>query len=360
MASEKDMICIIIPSLRPDGKLLDLLGNLRENGYTNIIVVNDGSPEEYDSYFRQAKDVYHCHLLRHCVNQGKGRALKTAFNYYLEHFPQGAGVITVDSDGQHRVQDINACARSLLANPDKLTMGCRDFSRKDIPFRSKFGNILTRNVFRALCGVRVSDTQTGLRAIPTALVRRFLSTQGERFEYEMNMLIDCKQMEVAIAEVPIETVYLEKNASSHFNPLVDSVRIYTVFLKFIAASLSSFVIDIAFFTAFAALFRGMLPLYYITVATVLARIISSAFNYLMNKHTVFRHKGQNRSALPRYYTLAVVQMICSAAGVTLLHGALPVVNESILKMVVDTILFLLSFKIQQNWVFRTKKEETVG
>ena len=306
------------------------------------------------------RNEYGCFVLCHCVNQGKGRALKDAFNYYLQTFSDAVGVITVDSDGQHQIQDINACAKSLLNNPRKLTMGCRNFDGKNIPFRSKFGNILTRNVFGMLCGVRVSDTQTGLRAIPTELVRLFLGTQGERFEYEMNMLIDCKQYDVPIVEVPIKTVYLEENASSHFNPLQDSVRIYAVFLKYVLSSLSSFVIDVAFFSFFVLLFKAIFPLYYIAVTTVLARIISSAFNYFINKNTVFKNKNGNPFALPKYYSLAIVQMICSALGVTLLHSVVPMVNETLVKMVVDTLLFLLSFKIQRDWVFSGKERKKSG
>lgn len=353
---EREKIVIVIPSLGPDQRLLTLLDNLSESGYSNIILVNDGSPEKYDHIFEKARNRYGCYILRHCVNQGKGRALKNAFNYFLQTFPEAVGVITVDSDGQHQIHDIDACAKSLLHNPQKLTMGCRDFSGKNVPFRSRFGNILTRNVFSALCGVKVSDTQTGLRAIPTDLIRLFLGTQGERFEYEMNMLVDCKQHDVAIVEVPIETVYLEDNASSHFNPLLDSARIYAVFFKFILSSLSSFVIDIASFSFFVLLFKGVLPVYYIAAATALARMISSVFNYFVNKNTVFQNKNENRFALPKYYSLAIIQMLCSAWGVTLLHSAAPMVSETLVKMVVDTLLFLLSFKIQQNWVFRGKEK----
>ncbi|HIX95513.1 MAG TPA: bifunctional glycosyltransferase family 2/GtrA family protein [Candidatus Gemmiger excrementipullorum] len=357
MAFDKKQIVIAIPALDPDQKLLDLLGRLRQSGYTHIILVNDGSAPEYDAIFCAAQQQYGCCVLHHCVNQGKGRALKTAFNEFLQNFADKAGVVTVDADGQHQIDDINACAASLWANRDKLTMGCRDFGSANVPLRSKFGNILTRHVFSALCGVKVSDTQTGLRAIPTALVRKFLATVGERFEYEMNMLIDCKQYGVQIVEVPIATVYLEENASSHFNPLLDSIRIYSVFFKFIASSLSSFVVDILFFTAFTALLKPVLPGLYILAATVLARLISSAVNYLLNKKTVFQDRGKNRYALPKYYTLAAVQMLCSAFFVTKLYSLVPLLNESVIKMLVDTVLFLLSFKVQQNWVFKGRKEE---
>lgn len=319
---KKDQICIVIPSFNPNQKLLELLESLTQNGYNNIILVNDGSTVGDIDIFQIARDKYQCHLLQHYVNQGKGRALKAAFNYFMEYFPDKAGVITVDSDGQHQVKDVDVCAESLLENPGKLTLGCRDFDRKNVPFRSKFGNILTRNVFSTLCGIKISDTQTGLRAIPIDLIPIFLSTKGERFEYEMNMLIDCKQHHIEFKEVPIQTIYFEKNTSSHFNPILDSVRIYMVFLKFIASSFSSFLIDIILFIALTFLLKGAIPRSYILVATILARIISSAFNYLNNKRYVFKSLWKSRFTLPKYYVLAVVQMLCSAFLVGTLHGTL--------------------------------------
>ncbi len=343
---------IIVPSLDPDDKLLRLLSDLTKNGFSNIIVINDGSSEQYDPFFLQASETYGCTVLKHCVNQGKGRALKTAFNYYLEHFSGTPGVITVDSDGQHRLEDIQACAQALSANPDKLILGCRDFDKENVPFRSKFGNVLTRNVFSMFCGIRVSDTQTGLRALSPALVQKFLSTKGERFEYEMNMLIDCKELEIPIMEVPIQTIYIEENASSHFNPLLDSARIYSVFLKFIFSSLSSFVIDIVLFTLFVALLDSVVPAFYILAATVLARAVSSVCNYLINKESVFKSKAAGGGTLVKYYILAVCQMLCSAGLVTLVHSLLPSIGESAIKIAVDILLFFISFKIQREWVFR--------
>ena len=355
MDASRDSIYIVIPSLNPDEKLLKLLDNLKTNGYVHIILVNDGSEARYDSYFETAEKEYGCIVLRHCVNQGKGRALKTAFNYFLWHCRDGFGVVTVDADGQHRLEDIGNCMDTLLKEPDKLIMGCRDFSKENVPFRSKFGNVLTKHVFSLLCGVKVSDTQTGLRAFSRDLVRKFMKTKGERFEYEMNMLIDCKEEKIEIYEVPIETVYIEDNASSHFNPLLDSIRIYSVFMKFILSSLSSFLVDIIFFTIFTSLFKSWIPAYYIFAASFAARIISSAVNYLINKNTVFKNKENTRSSFVRYYILAACQMICSAFLIDFLFGYIHVLNETVIKIIVDTVLFLLSFKIQREWVFKHKK-----
>ncbi|MBQ7038336.1 MAG: bifunctional glycosyltransferase family 2/GtrA family protein [Clostridia bacterium] len=350
-------VAIIIPSLNPDEKLLSLLADLREAGFARLLVVNDGSSAEYDEYFEKARDNYGCTVLRHAVNQGKGRALKTAFNHLLNEDEPCLGAVTVDSDGQHRIADTIAVAKKVIDNPDALVMGCRDFSdnNPNIPARSRFGNRTTSRVLRLLCGITLSDTQTGLRGFSPQAMRRFLATKGERFEYEMNMILDAHESGIAFLEVPIETVYIEENKSSHFNPLLDSVRIYSVFLKFIAASLSSFVVDILAFTLFVATLGWLFPFVAteirIIIATYAARVLSGLFNFTVNKKTVFKSHGNTGSRLLRYCILSVAQASLSAFATSGLYALLNW-NETLLKLIVDCILFLLSFRIQRGWVFK--------
>lgn len=181
------------------------------------------------------------------MNLGKGRALKTAFNHCLlasggisggaDSVCRGIpGCVTADSDGQHTPADILACMRSLWDNPESLILGCRDFDGPAVPARSSFGNKCTRQVFRYLLGLSVSDTQTGLRAIPAFFMEKLLEVKGERFEYETNMLIEAKNLNIRILEVPVKTIYIEENKTSHFNPIKDSLRIYLVFGKFLFSS----------------------------------------------------------------------------------------------------------------------------
>ena len=177
----KDVIDFI-PSLNPDDKLLSPVRSLREEGFTRILVLDEGSREESAPVFARVKSECGCELLRHPINLGKGRALKTAFMYILNTYPACAGVVTVDADGQHKAKDVAACARALLDHPDSLILGCRDFNESGVPARSRFGNRLTRRVFSFLCGLKVSDTQTGLRGMSKRLMEAFLPVMGERFE----------------------------------------------------------------------------------------------------------------------------------------------------------------------------------
>lgn len=350
-------VVIIIPSLNPDEKLLHLLADLQEAGFERLLVVNDGSSEDYDHYFAEARDRYACTVLTHAVNQGKGRALKTAFNYLLNDATPCLGAVTVDSDGQHRIADINAVAKETVENPDTLVMGCRDFSgnNPNIPARSRFGNRTTSRAMKLLCGITLSDTQTGLRGFSPQIMRRFLATKGERFEYEMNMILDAHEAGIALREVPIETVYIEENRTSHFNPLLDSMRIYAVFVKFIATSFSSFLVDIVVYTLLLGLFNLIAPTWVteqkIIVAVYAARVVSGVFNFIMNKKTVFKSHGKTGRRLLKYCVLSVITATLSAYATSGLFN-LTDWNPTFLKMIVDCLLFLLSFRVQRGWVFK--------
>ena len=172
-------IPVIIPSYEPDEKLLLLLQTLGEAQLQNIILVDDGSTgESYQALFRQSREQYHCVVLQHAVNLGKGRALKTAFNYCILHFPEAPGCVTIDSDGQHTVKDMLACVETLKQYPQALVLGVRDFNQSGIPARSVFGNKCTSRVMKLLAGVAVTDTQTGLRAIPMEFMKELMNERG--------------------------------------------------------------------------------------------------------------------------------------------------------------------------------------
>ena len=347
-------VILFIPSLNPDGKLLQTISSLREAGFSQIVVLDDGSREDTKPYFDRAVQEYGCELLRHPINLGKGRALKTAFMHILNTYPDCIGVVTVDADGQHRAGDVAACARDLSEHPDALIMGCRNFKEGQVPARSKFGNVLTRQVFNFLCGIKVSDTQTGLRGLSRKHMEAFLPVKGERVESEMNMLIAAEEQHIPIREIPIETVYIEENASSHFNPLIDSFRIYSVFARFILSSLTSFLLDILLFSLGIYLFEDLSPSFYIIYATLGARLISSLFNFVTNKNQVFQYTERSAPALIRYYAICLFELICSAAGVYFLHQWFKI-SEVGLKIPVDLLLFTISFNVQRRWVFRGRR-----
>lgn len=359
-------ISVILPSLDPDGKLSAVVEGLLEVGFRDILLINDGSKPENLHYFT---DIAAAHseitLLQHEVNRGKGAALKTAIRYFLEHRPDGVGVITVDGDGQHHKLDVRACAEA-MGESGEVVLGVRDFDHPDVPPRSRFGNKTTCGIFRFFVGMTVSDTQTGLRAIPRRELPAMLAVEGERFEYETNMLLTLKKKSIPFREVKIRTVYIEENKSSHFRVIRDSWRIYkrilAHFFRYTLASVSSAVIDEGCFVAFLWMLRGSLSGLALTVvATAAARLISSLFNFFVNKTVVFQSGVTTGIALLRYYALAL-PILASQALLT--HGAYALLGipenatglRALIYGAVMLALYLISFMVQQRWVFQEKRE----
>ncbi|MHB8963954.1 MAG: GtrA family protein [Saccharofermentanales bacterium] len=352
-------VCAIVPAFNPDHKFLDVVRSLADSGFGRILIVNDGSDAGCAGYFDQAAQLPGCTVIRHHRNLGKGRALKTAFNYYLNHCPELRGAVTVDADNQHHIDDVVRCSVSMLENPGTLILGVRNFLTDNVPLKSRMGNTITIWVFNVLCGIRISDTQTGLRAMSGDVVNVFLDLPGERFEYETNMLIDTKRKSIPIREVPIRTVYLEGNRSSHFNPLLDSIRIYMLILKFLSASVGSCFIDLTVFTIVMAILSASALEWKVTAATIIARIISSLFNYAVNRNFVFQSQKRVTDTIRKYYILAFFQMLLSLGGVyglTLLLG----IHSTAIKAFVDLILFFIGFQIQREWVFNAKRKIEAG
>jgi len=353
----RSRMAVVLPSLDPDEKFGIVVDGLIENGFEKIVIVDDGSCAEKQSWVEQAETYPQCTVLHHGVNKGKGRALKTAFGYVLENLPEVEGVITIDGDGQHLVHDIIACGDLMLENPDKVVLGCRDFNQPGIPARSVAGNKTTSRLFRLCYGIKLSDTQTGLRAIPAAYLERFCAIDGERFEYETNMLLNMKRMGIGFIEQPIDTVYEDDNVRSHYNPVKDSLRIFKIMIKFMLSSLGSTFIDLGVFYLVLRFFGGSLGRSAELVATVIARACSSFANFNANNRMVFDNKGHYKRAMFRYYCLCIPQMFVSALLVTVINGLFsntaPII-ATLIKFCVDTCLFFISYQIQREWVFSQK------
>lgn len=341
---------IIIPAYKPDQKCLDTVSKIIDAGFQQIFIVDDGSGKEFAPIFETLGGHKEVTLLKHAANQGKGRALKTAFHYILnKNLPYDA-VITADADGQHLVSDMVKLTRELIQSPDHVVLGARDFSHQHIPFRSRFGNRFTRLLFRMSTGTVLTDTQTGLRGIPVRYLAQLLKVIGERFEYEMNVLASLRANNINVTEVTIETVYIDDNKSSHFNPLRDSYHIYKVFILYGLSGGASLALDLGLYWLFIQLLKDPAPVLFIIMATIAARTLSSLFNYYINRNKVFK-QGSSKS-LVRYYLLAAFIMLTSAGSVHLLYAEWLGRGEIILKVLVDTILFVFGFIVQRAWVFK--------
>lgn len=350
--NKKTKIVSLIPSLNPTEKLINYVNELIDIGFEKIIIVNDGSGEEYNKYFEQLETHKECIVLKHTINKGKGRALKTGFEYYLKNFKDYDGIVTSDSDGQHSAKDTKLIACKLSQYNNSLILGSRNFDLKNVPFKSKSGNKITSFIFKLLYGKKINDTQTGLRGIPNNYIQSCLDLVGERFEYEINMLCDAVEQNIDIKEIIIETIYLNENQSSHFNPIKDSIRIYKVifsqFLKFTISGIISFVSDILLFNLIINFIFNNSNIVTIMTSTILARIFSSYINYNLNRKNVFNSKAKN--TLFKYYLLCAIQVILSGI-ITYLLFKLNIMNETVCKTITDLTLFFVSYNIQKKYVF---------
>ena len=341
---------LIIPAYKPGREMLELLDRFKDNADFLPVVVDDGSGEAFREIFDAVPDF--AVLLRHEVNRGKGAALKTAIAHILQELPDCALALTADADGQHRYEDILMVNQSAKAHPGALVLGGRRFDG-DVPFRSRFGNGVTRQVFAIASGCKVYDTQTGLRVFDRAAMERFLKVPGDRYEYEINMLLDAAQSGMPIVEETIATVYLNDNESSHFNPFKDSIKIYMCILKFCASSLLAFVVDYVLVLLLSALTAGMGAKLSLVVSVVLARLISSAVNFTVNRSVVFKGNETLGRAAAKYALLAAFILAANLALMYVLNILLgwPV---ALAKILVEVLLFFVSFVVQGKVVYRNK------
>ena len=352
MSSPKQIA--LIPAYEPGQTLLPLLRALREAGFT-VVVVDDGSGPAYASVFDEAGSL--ASVCSYFPNRGKGSALKTGFAWIEDHYGLDAVVVTLDSDGQHSVSDAVRVWQEAAAHPEALTLGVRRFGR-GTPLRSRFGNTVTRLVYRLSTHQRVSDTQTGLRAFHMSMLPFFSGVEGDRYEYEMNVLLECPRWRIPIREVPIETIYLDRNSGSHFRTIRDSALVYGHFLRFAASSFTGFVVDYSLYSLLVWALAGLGPAS-VPVSNVTARVVSAGTNFAINKRFVFKNRDSVVKTGAQYFLLAA----CILAGNTLLLSFLVNTlgfNKYAAKIVTEVTFFTLSFLGQRFWIFRGRQPKKEG
>ena len=340
---------ILIPAFQPDDSLVAVVSGVRASDpRASVVVVDDGSGPGFAGVFARAA-ACGAIVVGQPVNGGKGHALKVGFDYVARVFP-GEPVVCADADGQHRVDDVLAAGERV--RDGAIVLGVRRFSAA-APWRSRFGNSITRAAFRLATGVRVTDTQTGLRGVPASLLAWLVTVPGERYEYELNVLLQATEAGIELDELPIATVYLAGNASSHFHPIVDSARIYGQLARFSLSSFGAFLIDAGAFFAFQALTGSLL------LSAVMARVISASLNFLTNRRFVFA-LDRSRSfagAAGRYAVLVAVILAANYALLSLLTG--PVGLGLVwAKLLTEALLFSLSYRLQQRFVFGVPRRPT--
>lgn len=344
----------LIPAYEPEPLLIDLLHELQETGFTSV-VINDGSSSAYTEIFEQASQL--SVVLTHEVNRGKGCALKTGLTYIGKHFEGNYAVVTLDADGQHQVYDaLRACAAARNA-PGTLILGSRNLD-EDIPLRSRFGNTITRWIYSLTTGLHVHDTQTGLRAFGASLVPFLVSVSGERYEYEMNILLECAHRKIPIREIEIATIYINNNSASHFDFIKDSCRVYKEITKFSASSFIGFLVDYGAYILLTAITSGLGASVSLRISNIAARIISSYVNYTINRKLVFRSGQGALKSAAQYFALAAVILAANTFLLSFFVESLGM-NRYAAKIAAEICFFIISWLTQRFLIFR-KKERALG
>ncbi len=355
---EGEVSAAVVPVFNPEHGLYDLCESLCRK-FAVVVVLDDGSLQNRDAFSNLPAK---CEIVRHDVNMGKGRAIKSAIGYLRRHHPGVSVMVCCDGDGQHGPDDVSkVAARSRQL--DCVTFGVRDFSSSGIPLRSRFGNVLTSFLVRLVFRFPLRDTQTGLRAIPARLFEVFEALPGERYEYEMRYFALLKSLGERLEQVPIKTIYIEGNRTSHFRPIVDSVRVYYglfggAFIRFCASSVFGFLVDNLVFTTilFALQSVDLSRRYAILASLAVARFVSATANYLANRIFVFESNGEAFRSYLKYWVLVVLIGMMSYTLTSLSSAVCDAKGWAIttIKIVVESGLFLVSYKLQKRWVFSNK------
>lgn len=349
-------VCIVIPAYEPGEEFAAYAQEVLAAGLGPVLVVDDGSGPAYAGLFAELAAMG-CTVLTHEQNRGKGAALKTALRWYGAHEDGCAGIVTADCDGQHTVRDVRRVCEAMEACPGTLVLGCRDFG-PGTPARSATGNRVTSAAMRVLYNIDLKDTQTGLRGIPNGMHSELLKVRGERYEYELNMLIDAKQRNIPFTIVPIETVYFNNNAGSHYRTVADSVRILhqmgSGLVQYAMSAGLSVVVDVFVYCVLVKwLLLGLAPAPRLFFAAVIARTLSSVVNYTCNRRLPYVQNKKIGQTAAKYYCLWLVQLLLSFAGVWAACAGLHM-DEMLAKLLVDAILAVASYQVQLRWVFSEK------
>jgi putative flippase GtrA len=336
-------LAVVIPAYRPGPEFPEFVRSVLQTKIGAVIVINDGSESAYDHLFDEIKALPRTSCLRHESNLGKGAALKTGLTYVAANYHTCKAVITADADGQHLVADIIRVAERLDRESDCLVLGARRFEGS-VPWRSKIGNRITRTLFGWVVGRHLSDTQTGLRAIPCRLLPKLVSIQSNGYEFELDMLIAAKHGGVRIVEENIQTIYEPGNPSSHFDPLFDSARIYFVLFRFACVSLLTALLDNTVFILTFYATSTILP------AQAVGRIAGTVFNYPAARKAVFLSGEKHSRLLPRYLSLVVISAMMSYGLMRILFSY-GIQNIVLAKVISETVLFLFNFAVLRDFVF---------
>lgn len=356
-----DLQIAIIPAYEPPETFYDYAAVLAQH-FDRLLVVDDGSGADYADIFRKISGLSNGIILTHEKNQGKGSALKTAFAYCRKHYASQDILVTADCDGQHALADVLAVCQAAQQHPDACVLGCRDFAQNNVPARSRTGNTQMLRLLKLMYGIRIRDSQTGLRAFSVETAARFLEVSGDRFEYETGMLIYAKRHHIPFHELTIQTIYPEQGQPhiTHFKVVRDSFRVIGILLWYLKGNVLSGLLaaaaDIGIFSLLTYVLFPRIAPGFTMLATVISRIVSSLVNFLCN-NLVFH--GKSKRAIWRFYAVWTGQLLLSYTCLYL-FGHIWGGHLALVKLITDCCLGFLTYQLQCRWVYEPKEGHIYG
>lgn len=346
-------IIVLIPAYEPSEILITIVKKFKEVNFKTV-VVNDGSGNEFYSTFSEVSK--YAIVLNHSENMGKGHALRTGLIYIKKNFGN-CTILTADADGQHSISDSIIVALSAQEHTDGVTLGSRSFD-KNVPLRSRFGNTATRLVYKLFTGTYLRDTQTGLRAFSSSLIDFMVNVNGERYEYEMNVLLELSRSNIPIYEKTIETIYYDDNSQSHFDTIKDSIRVYGNILKFAASSFIGFVVDYSLYSLLVII-TSPFGDFGIPFSNIAARIVSASVNFSINKHMVFKNNGSILKTGTQYFLLASCILLFNTILLSFLVEKAGI-NKFTAKIFTEITFFIFSWLIQRYFIFKKASKTCIS
>ncbi|OGX34583.1 MAG: hypothetical protein A3C36_05185 [Omnitrophica WOR_2 bacterium RIFCSPHIGHO2_02_FULL_52_10] len=214
-------ICALIPAHNESRNIGGVIDGLKAKGL-DVLVIDDGSSDGTDTIARQKG----AHVIRHDRKAGKGRSLQEGFDYALRHGYDG--VITVDGDGQHDVNDIGRFLTLAGEHRVSVVTGNRMADTKGMPFIRYCTNRFMSWLISLACRQNIEDTQCGYRYISCDILREIrLTCNG--YEIESEILLKACKRGFKVYSVPIKTIYSDE--VSNINPFIDTARFFVYFIK---------------------------------------------------------------------------------------------------------------------------------
>lgn len=325
-----DNTLILIPCYNPDDKLITLVKKLYDNK-CKIVLVNDGSKSK--DIFNQLNDF--AKIISYDDNKGKGHALKVGFKYALK---LNMNVVTADADGQHTLEDILNIKDILKDSNNTIIFGERCFD-DDIPLRSKFGNKFTSKILKIVCNITLRDTQTGLRGYTSDILNKMLSVNGERFEYEMNIILALNKLKINIKRTDISTIYIEENKSSHFRPIIDSLLVYKMFLPYVLPGIILVAMD--YFSFLALLYTFKINLFY---AIFIPKMVFNLMFFIKNNYET---KSFYKNGV-KYCLLILLMIFLNFFLTSYLYSYM---NLYLANLLAEIIIYIVQIYLQRKIVF---------